>query len=69
VVFIFIFATGGLLAWALLKPWVEKYIEVSKSSINKKGKGTEANRCYLNGLLFLFFLFVETAANIFIVIV
>lgn len=31
VVFIFIFATGGLLAWALLKPWIERYIEVSHS--------------------------------------
>ncbi|KAJ5884062.1 uncharacterized protein N7473_010948 [Penicillium subrubescens] len=30
VVFIFIFATGGLLAWALLKPWVEKYIEAAR---------------------------------------
>lgn len=28
VVFIFIFATGGLLTWALLKPWIERYIEV-----------------------------------------
>ncbi|KAJ5577815.1 uncharacterized protein N7459_006779 [Penicillium hispanicum] len=28
VVFIFIFATGGLLGWALLKPWIEKYLEV-----------------------------------------
>ena len=28
VVFIFIFATGGLLAWALFKPWIERYIEV-----------------------------------------
>jgi hypothetical protein len=28
VVFIFIFATGGLLAWAILKPWIERYLEV-----------------------------------------
>ncbi|CEO58565.1 hypothetical protein PMG11_03277 [Penicillium brasilianum] len=30
VVFIFIFATGGLLAWALLKPWIERYIEAAR---------------------------------------
>ncbi|KAL2003649.1 hypothetical protein VTN02DRAFT_2912 [Thermoascus thermophilus] len=28
VVFIFIFATSGLLAWAALRPWVGKWIEV-----------------------------------------
>lgn len=28
VVFIFIFATAGLLAWAVVKPWVSKWIEV-----------------------------------------
>lgn len=27
-VFIFIFATGGLLAWAVCKPWIERYLEV-----------------------------------------
>lgn len=27
--FIFIFATGGLLAWAVFKPWIERYLEVS----------------------------------------
>ncbi|EMC92615.1 hypothetical protein BAUCODRAFT_151040 [Baudoinia panamericana UAMH 10762] len=27
VVFIFIFATGGLLIWAAIKPWVEKWRE------------------------------------------
>lgn len=32
VVFLFIFATGGLLAWALAKPWIERYLEVSKAS-------------------------------------
>lgn len=32
VVFIFIFATGGLLAWALLKPWIERYIEVRQNN-------------------------------------
>lgn len=32
-VFIFIFATGGLLTWALLKPWIERYMEVSTQSI------------------------------------
>ena len=34
VVFIFIFATGGLLLWALVKPWVERYIEVRQSPAN-----------------------------------
>ena len=29
VVFIFIFATAGLLGWAMVKPWVGKWIEVS----------------------------------------
>ncbi|KAN0080572.1 hypothetical protein V8E54_003776 [Elaphomyces granulatus] len=28
VVFIFIIATGGLLVWAALKPWLEKWVEV-----------------------------------------
>lgn len=28
VVFIFIFATSGLLTWAALRPWVGKWIEV-----------------------------------------
>lgn len=28
VVFIFIIATGGLLVWAAVKPWAEKWIEV-----------------------------------------
>ncbi|KAK1138332.1 hypothetical protein N8T08_002829 [Aspergillus melleus] len=27
IVFIFIIATSGLLAWAVFKPWVEKYLE------------------------------------------
>lgn len=30
VVFIFIFATGGLLAWAACKPWIERYVEVGQ---------------------------------------
>ncbi|KAJ5088178.1 hypothetical protein N7456_011794 [Penicillium angulare] len=30
VVFIFIFATGGLLAWALAKPWIERYLEAAR---------------------------------------
>lgn len=30
VVFIFIIATGGLLAWAVFKPWIERYLEVRK---------------------------------------
>jgi hypothetical protein len=36
VVFIFIFATGGLLTWALLKPWIERYIEVRPTRISRK---------------------------------
>ncbi|KAL2218047.1 hypothetical protein M432DRAFT_412842 [Thermoascus aurantiacus ATCC 26904] len=30
VVFIFIFATSGLLTWAALRPWVEKWIEAAR---------------------------------------
>ncbi|PLN82906.1 hypothetical protein BDW42DRAFT_165921 [Aspergillus taichungensis] len=30
IVFIFIFATSGLLGWALFKPWVEKYLEAAR---------------------------------------
>ncbi|KAJ5677414.1 uncharacterized protein N7477_003047 [Penicillium maclennaniae] len=30
VVFIFIFATGGLLVWAILKPWIERYLEAAR---------------------------------------
>lgn len=33
VVFMFIFATGGLLAWAACKPWIERYVEVTESPI------------------------------------
>ena len=29
VVFIFIFATAGLLIWAAVKPWVGKWVDVS----------------------------------------
>lgn len=29
VVFIFIFATSGLLIWAAMKPWVGKWVDVS----------------------------------------
>lgn len=28
IVFIFIFATSGLLAWALFRPWIQKWLEV-----------------------------------------
>lgn len=28
IVFIFIFATSGLLAWAVCRPWVEKWLQV-----------------------------------------
>ena len=31
VVFIFIFATAGLLIWAAVKPWVGKWVQVSWS--------------------------------------
>ena len=31
VVFIFIFATAGLLIWAAIKPWVGRWIDVSTS--------------------------------------
>ncbi|KAJ5092202.1 hypothetical protein NUU61_007072 [Penicillium alfredii] len=30
VVFLFIFATGGLLGWAVFKPWVERYMEAAR---------------------------------------
>ncbi|KGO72278.1 hypothetical protein PITC_050780 [Penicillium italicum] len=30
VVFIFILATGGLLAWAACKPWIERYVEAAR---------------------------------------
>ncbi|KAJ6109727.1 hypothetical protein N7486_001962 [Penicillium sp. IBT 16267x] len=30
VVFLFIFATGGLLAYALAKPWIERYLEAAR---------------------------------------
>ncbi|KAJ5981625.1 hypothetical protein N7499_009323 [Penicillium canescens] len=30
VVFIFIFATAGLLAWAACKPWIERYVEAAR---------------------------------------
>lgn len=64
-VFIFIFATGGLLAWALLKPWVEKYIEVSKSSITNKRKQRHRSKLVLfEPITFSGSLFVEIAANI-----
>ena len=31
VVFVFIFATAGLLGWALIRPWVERWVEVCDS--------------------------------------
>ena len=31
VVFIFIFATAGLLAWAAMKPWIGRWLEVRVS--------------------------------------
>lgn len=33
VVFIFIFATAGLLIWAAIRPWVGRWIDVSPSVI------------------------------------
>lgn len=35
VVFIFIIATGGLLAWAVFKPWIERYLEVRKGALTR----------------------------------
>ena len=48
VVFIFIVATGGLLTWALLKPWIERYIEVRNTvqGYPEKGRKAEADWRY-----------------------
>lgn len=35
VVLIFILATSGLLAWAVLRPWVQGWVEVSSDTDNK----------------------------------
>lgn len=42
VVFIFIFATTGLLIWAGIKPWVEKGMQVRVQFLEKEG-GAEQN--------------------------
>lgn len=42
VVFIFIFATAGLLIWAAIKPWVRKWVDVS-SICGTSRLGTTAN--------------------------
>ncbi len=39
VVFVFIFATAGLLIYAAVQPWVERWVEVSAASM-KCGGGT-----------------------------
>jgi hypothetical protein len=38
VVIIFIVATGGLLAWAVLRPWVQGWVEVSLMLESKSRK-------------------------------
>lgn len=35
VVFIFIFATAGLLGWAAVKPWVGKWVEVNYANSSR----------------------------------
>lgn len=42
VVFIFIFATAGLLIWAAIKPWVGKWVDVSSICCRSK-LGTTAD--------------------------
>lgn len=37
VVFIFIFATAGLLIFAAVQPWVEKWVEVSATCCERDG--------------------------------
>jgi len=37
VVFVFIFATAGLLIYAAVQPWVERWVEVSAASITNGG--------------------------------
>lgn len=44
VVFIFIIATGGLLAWAVLKPWIERYLEVRTVIQPERGDGQRLTR-------------------------
>ncbi|KAE8146370.1 hypothetical protein BDV25DRAFT_162616 [Aspergillus avenaceus] len=44
IVFMFIFATGGLLAWAVCKPWVEKYIEAARERRSYMPISENANR-------------------------
>ncbi|KAL8831708.1 MAG: hypothetical protein Q9191_000718 [Dirinaria sp. TL-2023a] len=39
VVFIFIFATAGLLGWAAVKPWVGKWVEVRFRLLSSKQNG------------------------------
>ncbi|KAF9892586.1 hypothetical protein FE257_000988 [Aspergillus nanangensis] len=44
IVFIFIIATGGLLAWAVFKPWVEKYLEAARERRSYMPVSENANR-------------------------
>lgn len=65
-VFIFIFATGGLLTWALLKPWIERYMEVSTQSIPCSSQAQEQKQSCSIGVACidrLWILLVEVAAN------
>ena len=35
--FVFIFATAGLLLWAAIKPWVSRWFEVSAITLSQTG--------------------------------
>lgn len=39
VVFVFIFATAGLLIYAAVQPWVERWAEVSAAFVLHGGRG------------------------------
>lgn len=39
VVIMFILATSGLLAWAVLRPWVQGWVEVSLAKRRSRGSG------------------------------
>ncbi|KAF3403677.1 hypothetical protein F1880_009475 [Penicillium rolfsii] len=61
VVFIFIFATSGLLAWALLKPWIERYIERYFQSNYEEKKQIG----FVKPILYFGSSFVAIAANVY----
>ena len=50
VVFIFIFATAGLLIWAAIKPWVGKWVDVSFMSGMLRRLGTTADGLALQSM-------------------